>query len=60
MNAGPAVYKCYYCVQQNLTETDLIAHTMKYHGNQKGICPICSISPGGEPNYESENLLAHL
>jgi hypothetical protein len=58
-NPGPT-YKCCYCPEQGLNEKDLIVHIMKFHGNQKGVCPICSVSPGGDPTYESDNCLAHL
>jgi len=30
------------------------------HTNQPGVCPICASKPGGNPNYISPNLLAHM
>jgi len=38
----------------------LVNHVTKYHKRHSGNCPICTSKPGGDPNYISQDLSAHM
>ncbi|GAU92143.1 hypothetical protein RvY_04261 [Ramazzottius varieornatus] len=55
-------FTCPYCGEMGYAETDLAEHVGIKHPNSINdvICPICSTTPGGDPNHVTEDLLAHL
>jgi len=55
-------YTCPYCGQMNFTELMLGEHLLKSHPGDTTnvICPICTCKPGGDANFFSKDLLAHM
>ena len=53
-------FQCPTCHVKNLDRKGLIDHFKSNHKRASGVCPICVSMPWGDPNYSTNNLLAHL
>lgn len=53
-------FECPVCHVKNLDRKGLLEHFASSHHKASGVCPICVTMPWGDPNYRTQNLLAHL
>jgi len=56
------IFKCPFCDKNSLSEDQIVTHVHESHALDKTqvVCPMCSLNPGGNPNYKSRDFHGHL